>query len=67
MCDFIALCCYVPFLQEGVQVRLVGSVPMDGFVSKRRNRIKNGINITPGVSSILFKKRIMRFKHYTWI
>ena len=31
--DVIALCWYVPWLQEGGQVRLVGSTSMDGFVS----------------------------------
>ena len=32
--DVIALCWYVPWLQEGGQVRLVGSASMDGFVSQ---------------------------------
>jgi len=32
--DLIALCWYVPWLQEGVQVWLVGSAYMDGFVSQ---------------------------------
>jgi len=30
--DIIALCWYVPWLQEGGQVRLLGSASMDGFV-----------------------------------
>jgi len=34
MRDVIALCWYVPWLQEGCQVRLVGSASMDGFVSQ---------------------------------
>jgi len=34
MRDVIALCRYVPWLQEGGQVRLVGSASMDGFVSQ---------------------------------
>ena len=32
--DVIASCWYVPWLQEGGQVRLVGSASMDGFVSR---------------------------------
>ena len=32
--DIIALCWYVPWLQEGGQVRLAGSVSMDGFVAR---------------------------------
>jgi hypothetical protein len=32
--DVIALWWYVPWLQEGGQVRLVGSASMDGFVSQ---------------------------------
>ena len=32
MRDVIVLCWYVPWLQEGGQVRLVGSASMDGFV-----------------------------------
>ena len=32
--DVIALCWYVPWLQEGGQVRLVDSASMDGFVSQ---------------------------------
>jgi hypothetical protein len=35
MRDVIALCWYEPWLQEGGQVRLVGSAAMDGFVVKR--------------------------------
>ena len=31
----IALCWYVPWLQEGGQDRLVGSASMDGFVAQR--------------------------------
>ena len=34
LCDVIASCWYVPWLQEGSQVRLVGSASMDGFVSQ---------------------------------
>ena len=32
--DVIVLCWYVPWLQEGGQVRLVGSASMDRFVSQ---------------------------------
>ena len=32
--DVIALCWYVPWLQEGGQVGLVGSASMDGFVKR---------------------------------
>ena len=32
--DVIASCWYVPWLQGGGQVRLVGSASMDGFVSQ---------------------------------
>ena len=32
--DVIALCWYVPWLEEGGQVRLAGSASMDGFVSR---------------------------------
>ena len=42
--DVIALCWYVPWLQEGGQVRLVGSASMDGFVSQ-------GYNITQSSAS----------------
>jgi len=38
--DVIALCWYVPWLQEGGQVRLVGSASMDGFVSQLALRAK---------------------------
>jgi len=31
--DVIALCWYVPWLQEGGQDRLAGSATMDGFVA----------------------------------
>ena len=34
MRDVIALCWYVSWLQEGGEVRLVGSTSMDGFVSQ---------------------------------
>jgi hypothetical protein len=33
--NVIALCWYVPWLQEGGQVRLVGCASMDGFVAQR--------------------------------
>ena len=33
MRDVVALCWYVPWLQEGGQVRLAGSASMDGFVA----------------------------------
>jgi hypothetical protein len=43
--DVIALCWYVPWLQEGGQVRLVDSASMDGFVVKRHIPTQ-GYNIT---------------------
>jgi len=36
--DVIASCWYVPWLQEGCQVRLAGSASMDGFVSRQLSR-----------------------------
>jgi len=33
LCDVIALCWYVPWLQGGYQVRLAESACMDGFVA----------------------------------
>ena len=44
MRDVIALCWYVPWLQEDGQVRLVGSASMDGIVSQlidARNMLSN--------------------------
>ena len=39
MRDVIALCWYVPWLQEGGQVRLAGSASMAGFVSQRIQKV----------------------------
>ena len=52
--DVIALCWYVPWLQEGGQVRLVGSASMDGFVSQLALRASCETNPQKVTSSWFF-------------
>jgi len=54
--DVIALCWYVPWLQEGGQVRMVGSASMEGNVSKQRTHpwthiIPTGLDHLPAATA----------------
>ena len=51
MRDVIALCWYVPWLQEGGQVRFVGSASMDGFVSQLHTELRCTVNHTSDLPS----------------
>ena len=51
MRDVIALCWYVPWLQEGGQVRLVGSASMDGFVSRTHPSVAAGLDHLPAATA----------------